>query len=279
VLAFGEDSVNHQRVNMWPRPGSGAALRDLGTAPRGSVRGLEKWFGPLPRSSLMRRRGIELLVRRYLGAFGPAPVATSPTGPECTEAAPAGDREDEAAPPSRTGPGQELLDLPRAPLPDPRRPLRFASSAPGTRCSSPTAADGRPARGASAEGLSTPGPPNRSRRSLSMGGSREAGASRRARSGPSRSGASMPRAKKELRAEADRLRSCTPRGGDRPARIRPPTRLRRDLLAFPLLSAQAATSLPQSRLPELEAVTVPVLVVQARTTGSAMPPPQEPARW
>jgi predicted alpha/beta-hydrolase family hydrolase len=48
-------------------------------------------------------------------------------------------------------------------------------------------------------------------------------------------------------------------------------------LAFPLLppARKNATSAPQSRLPELEAVTVPVLVVQGTSDRFGMPPPGE----
>jgi hypothetical protein len=46
-------------------------------------------------------------------------------------------------------------------------------------------------------------------------------------------------------------------------------------LAFPLLPARRAGSArePQSRLPELEAVTAPVLIVQGRNDRFGMPPP------
>jgi predicted alpha/beta-hydrolase family hydrolase len=44
-------------------------------------------------------------------------------------------------------------------------------------------------------------------------------------------------------------------------------------LAFPLEPPRRAGQLPQSRLPELEAVTVPTLVVQGRRDRFGMPPP------
>jgi uncharacterized protein len=44
-------------------------------------------------------------------------------------------------------------------------------------------------------------------------------------------------------------------------------------LAFPLVPPRRGTKPPQSRLPELEAVTVPVLVVQGERDPFGMPPP------
>ena len=44
-------------------------------------------------------------------------------------------------------------------------------------------------------------------------------------------------------------------------------------LAFPLVPPRRGTKPPQSRLPELEAVTVPVLVVQGDRDPFGMPPP------
>ncbi len=84
----------------------------------------EDWLGP---SKATREEGLDLLVRRYLGAFGPASRkdVASFTGLSLTTLAPAIERlsvrrfRDEA--------GGELLDLPRAPLPDPETPapVRF----------------------------------------------------------------------------------------------------------------------------------------------------------
>lgn len=44
-------------------------------------------------------------------------------------------------------------------------------------------------------------------------------------------------------------------------------------LAFPLVPPKRGDKPPQSRLPELEAVTVPVLIVQGETDRFGMPPP------
>jgi DNA glycosylase AlkZ-like len=123
---LGSDSVVTNGVNMWidlvrvPPSGTWERRRaDLYAA-------AEHWLGPPP-AKLDEAPGIDLLVRRYLGGFGPAAV-------------------DEIAnwaglPPKRLGAtlerirlrrfeaedGTELLDLPRAPLPDPETPapVRF----------------------------------------------------------------------------------------------------------------------------------------------------------
>jgi hypothetical protein len=123
---LGSDSVITNGVNMWldlvrvPPSGTWDRRRaDLYAA-------AEHWLGPRPRK-LDEQDGIELLVRRYLGGFGPATL-------------------DEIAnwaglPPKRVAPvlervrprrfeaedGTELLDLPRLPLPDPETPapVRF----------------------------------------------------------------------------------------------------------------------------------------------------------
>ena len=84
----------------------------------------EDWLGP---SKATAAEGLELLVRRYLGAFGPAPVAdiVNWMGVPPGHVVPALERlklrrfADDA--------GEELIDLPRAPLPDPDTPapVRF----------------------------------------------------------------------------------------------------------------------------------------------------------
>ncbi|MGZ8630921.1 MAG: winged helix DNA-binding domain-containing protein [Actinomycetota bacterium] len=86
----------------------------------------EEWLGSPP-DGLTPADGVELLVRRYLAAFGPASVkdVVSFTGLSPTAIAPALERlrlrrfRDER--------GGELLDVPRAPLPDPETPapVRF----------------------------------------------------------------------------------------------------------------------------------------------------------
>jgi hypothetical protein len=87
---------------------------------RADVYGLaEDWVGPLDAS---REDGIELLVRRFLGGFGPATRKDIAgwAGLAVSSVAPILDRmklrrfADER--------GEELLDLPRAPLPDPETP-------------------------------------------------------------------------------------------------------------------------------------------------------------
>jgi hypothetical protein len=123
---LGSDSVITNGVNMWldlvrvPPSGTWERRRaDLYAA-------AEHWLGPPP-AKLDERAGVELLVRRYLGGFGPSGV-------------------DEIAnwagvPPKRLEPalerimlrtfsaedGSELVDLPRAPLPEPETPapVRF----------------------------------------------------------------------------------------------------------------------------------------------------------
>jgi hypothetical protein len=84
----------------------------------------EEWLGP---STATESDGLEFLVRRYLGAFGPASRRdlASWSGLSLPVLAPAIERlrlrrfRDER--------GEELIDLPRAPLPDPETPapVRF----------------------------------------------------------------------------------------------------------------------------------------------------------
>jgi hypothetical protein len=84
----------------------------------------ETWLGP---ESVSPDDALDLLVRRYLGAFGPAPAADIASGAHVKprNLAPALARvllrrfRDER--------GNELLDVPRAPLPDPETPapVRF----------------------------------------------------------------------------------------------------------------------------------------------------------
>jgi hypothetical protein len=123
---LGADSVVTNGVNMWldlvrvPPSGTWERRRaDLyATA--------EAWLGPPP-AGLDEASGIEALTRRYLGAFGPATLAELADWMGLH--------------PKRVGPileqlklrrlsaedGSELLDLPRAPLPDPETPapVRF----------------------------------------------------------------------------------------------------------------------------------------------------------
>jgi Winged helix DNA-binding domain len=123
---LGSDSVITNGVNMWldlvrvPPSGTWERRRaDLYAS-------AEAWLGPPPKR-LDEAGGIELLVRRYLGGYGPA------TADELANWA--------GLHPKRVGPaleamklrrheaedGAELLDLPRAAMPDPETPapVRF----------------------------------------------------------------------------------------------------------------------------------------------------------
>ena len=122
---LGGDSIVTNGVNAWMdlvrAPPSGTWERrraDLFAA-------ADRWLGSPP--ELEEIDGIEQLVRRYLGAFGPATVADAANwaGLHPRRLSPAIERiklrrfaaED----------GAELIDLPRAPLPDPETPapVRF----------------------------------------------------------------------------------------------------------------------------------------------------------
>jgi uncharacterized coiled-coil protein SlyX len=123
---LGSDSVLTNGVNMWldlvrvPPSGTWERRRaDLYAA-------AETWLGPPP-CELDETGGIEALARRYLAGFGPATLAEIANwmGLHPKMVAPSLERlkvrrfgaED----------GSELLDLPRAPLPDPETPapVRF----------------------------------------------------------------------------------------------------------------------------------------------------------
>jgi hypothetical protein len=123
---LGSDSVVTNGVNMWldlvrvPPSGTWERRRaDLYSA-------AEHWLAPPP-AKVDEAAGIELLVRRYLGGFGPAPVADLANW--------AGLHPRRIAPVIkgmklrrfRLEDGSELIDLPRAPLPDPETPapVRF----------------------------------------------------------------------------------------------------------------------------------------------------------
>jgi hypothetical protein len=84
----------------------------------------DAWIGP---PELTEREGVERLLRRYLGGFGPASVADiqSYTGLPRTTFAPV--LEGMRLRRFRSETGDELIDLPRAPLPDPQTPapVRF----------------------------------------------------------------------------------------------------------------------------------------------------------
>ena len=84
----------------------------------------ERWIGP---EDVAPDDALEHLVRRYLAAFGPAPRAdiAQCAGLNVLEIAPALERLTLRR--FRDADGKELLDLPRAPLPDPQTPapVRF----------------------------------------------------------------------------------------------------------------------------------------------------------
>ena len=86
----------------------------------------EDWLGP-PTAGLSEEQGIELLVRRYLGAFGPANRANVADWAGLPLAAVQPALERVATRRFGTEDGTELLDLPRAPLPNPETPapVRF----------------------------------------------------------------------------------------------------------------------------------------------------------
>ena len=121
---LGANSIVTNGVNMWidlvriPPSGTWERRRaDLYAA-------ADAWLGP---STASADQGLELLVKRYLGAFGPAPSAdlVNWMGVPPDYVLPVLERlrlrrfRDEA--------GTDLLDLPRAPLPDPDTPapVRF----------------------------------------------------------------------------------------------------------------------------------------------------------
>jgi winged helix DNA-binding protein len=117
---LGSDSVVTNGVNMWldlvrvPPSGTWERRRaDLYAA-------AEHWVGPP--GKIEEAEGIDLLVRRYLGAFGPATLA------EVANWAGLDPRRVEQALERiklrrfEAEDGAELLDLPRAPLPDPETP-------------------------------------------------------------------------------------------------------------------------------------------------------------
>jgi hypothetical protein len=86
----------------------------------------EDWLGPPP-AGLTEEDGIELLVRRYLGAFGPSTAAEVADWAGLGAAAVGPPLERIATRRFRAEDGTELFDLPRAPLPAPDTPapVRF----------------------------------------------------------------------------------------------------------------------------------------------------------
>ncbi|HEY1238250.1 MAG TPA: winged helix DNA-binding domain-containing protein [Solirubrobacterales bacterium] len=123
---LGSDSVVTNGVNMWidlvrvPPSGTWERRRaDLYAA-------AEHWLGPPP-GKLDELDGIELLVRRYLGGFGPASVDEIGNWAGLHPKRLAAAIERAKLRRFAAEDGAELLDLPRAPLPDPETPapVRF----------------------------------------------------------------------------------------------------------------------------------------------------------
>jgi hypothetical protein len=123
---LGGDSVVTNGVNMWldlvrvPPSGTWERRRaDLYAAS-------DQWLGDPPKK-LDERAGMEILVRRYLTGFGPAPVAdiANWAGLHPKRLKPAIDAMKQRT--FRSESGEDLVDLPRAPLPDPETPapVRF----------------------------------------------------------------------------------------------------------------------------------------------------------
>ena len=123
---LGSDSVVTNGVNMWldlvrvPPSGTWERRRaDLYAA-------TDRWLGEPPKE-VDEREGIELLVRRYLAGFGPAQLAdiASWAGLHPKRVSPV--VESMKIRRFTSEGGQELVDLPRAPLPDPETPapVRF----------------------------------------------------------------------------------------------------------------------------------------------------------
>ena len=86
----------------------------------------EDWLGPPP-DGLTEEGGVELLVRRYLGAFGPSTRVEVADWAGLPVALVEPPLERIATRRFRAEDGAELVDLPRAPLPDPDTPapVRF----------------------------------------------------------------------------------------------------------------------------------------------------------
>jgi hypothetical protein len=120
VEELGLDSAQWNGVGMWIDlvrvPPSGTWER-----PRGDLYATaETWLGP---SNATEKEGLELLLRRYLGAFGPASLkdAANWAGLPPKALAPAAESLDLRR--FRDEAGNELLDLRGAPLPDADTPV------------------------------------------------------------------------------------------------------------------------------------------------------------
>ena len=160
----------------------------------------EQWVGPPPELSENQAR--EHLVRRYLGAFGPAPAEDVADW--------AGMRLGALTLALRRLPlrrfrdeeGRELLDLPRAPLPpaDSRAPVRFLPTREASLLVH--ARHTEILRSASASGSSTSGSRSRSRHSWSTAKSPERGAASTAAFASTRSSACRERSARSSKRRA-----------------------------------------------------------------------------
>jgi hypothetical protein len=150
----------------------------------------ESWVGPCDADP---DAALELLARRYLGAFGPATVAEFAdwAGQKVTIARPVIERVGTRR--FRAEDGAELLDLPRAPLPTRRRRRPCDSCRRGTRRCWRTPAGRSCCPRSTARGSSGSRRRSPSRRSSSTGRSPGRGGSRTAGSGSTHSGAWTPR--------------------------------------------------------------------------------------
>jgi hypothetical protein len=118
---LGSDSVVTNGVNMWLDlvrvPPSGTWERRRADLYAASA----QWLGDAPKK-LDERAGIELLVRRHLTGFGPAPVVdiANWAGLHPKRVGPV--IESMTLRSFRSEAGEDLVDLPRAQLPDPETP-------------------------------------------------------------------------------------------------------------------------------------------------------------
>ena len=130
----------------------------------------------------------DLLVRRYLGGFGPASAGDIANWAGLSAGAIAPTLEAMNLRRFRSEDGEGLLDLPRAPLPDPDTPAPVRFLPRGTQCSSRTRAGPASSLRSTGQRSSTRGCPSRSGRSWSRGRWRGSGAGRTRACSSSRSG-------------------------------------------------------------------------------------------
>ena len=146
----------------------------------------EDWLGPPP-GGLTEEAGIELLVRRYLGAFGPSTRVEVADWAGLPVALVEPPLERIATRRFRAEDGAELVDLPRARCRTRTRRRRCASCRPGTRRCSPTRAAAASCPRSTGRGSSTPRCRSRSGPSSWTDRSPAPGSSTAAASAPSRS--------------------------------------------------------------------------------------------